>query len=355
MKEPMRWTVGLGRWRGVRIRVHVLLVAFAVSVLWWGMSDELGSQAYGPLCVAVLAVSILAREMARLWVARYWVARVQVEGRAGSEAAEIVLWPMGGWLMAEPIGERRGELAVALAAPLAGGVLMALGGAVLLVMASAGMMAGGVVSGGVGTLVSWLPPSPTILEGGGALWSVAATVATAAALLAWVNGTLLLINVLPVGSLDGAHVLRAVLRDDSDPRRQERLMARAAVAAAVALVALGWGVWDVQPGASAVLWLVAVAMCRRDRVDERSPSSVAGCVLGTVAVPHEAKLCRPGDAPADHCRGVGRVCRGHAVIHCAELPRPRVVGRYVRPVAGASSVDQPRLNHAGIRRRRWWS
>jgi Zn-dependent protease len=337
MNESLGWTVGLGRWRGVRVRVHLLLLAFAVSVLWWGASGEPHSWAYGALSVVVLALSVWSREAARLWVAR----------RSGSGVDEIVLWPMGGWLAGEPRGEGRGELTTALAPPIASGVLMTLGAVVFAVMITSGSawnepvsLTNGPVSMTSGPVsltsghVAWLPPSPTMLEASGAWASVAATSATAAALLAWVNAALLVINLLPVGSLDAGHALRALLRDENDARRSGRIMSRVALATAFTLGVLGWYVWAIQPAASLALWMVAVGMCRRDHAVVGSLSGARRCVAGTATVEHQARGCRPSDATAGLCRARGRVCGSGAVARCFERTRRHRVGWHIHPVAG---------------------
>ena len=349
MNDRIAWTVGLGRWGGVRVRVHLLLVAFAVSVLWWCTSGESGSAVYGPLCVTVLAASALARELARLLVAR----------RFGSAADEVVLWPMGGWLTGQPTTSRLSQLAVALAPPTVGVVLLILGAAVAATTVAVGLTSSSVAYLS-NELFSWLPPSPTMLEVDPLLGSVA----TAAALLAWVNGALLVINLLPVGSLDAGHVVRAVLSNDPDPLRQARTMSRVTIVTALAVGLLGWSVWTVQPTASLVLWFVAVGMCRRQRADEATSSRRRLCLPRIVRRHVETTTRCRGDA-AVGCRSLARLCHESSMSRqCLNVP-PRhhmaaTADKIITPRAepqptgwlGFVSAARTRLSRAAFRRGR---
>ncbi|MCA9103354.1 MAG: site-2 protease family protein [Planctomycetales bacterium] len=354
MNESISWTVGLGRWRGVHVRVHLLLVAFGVSLLWWGASGEPRSWAYGPICVAVLAVSVWSREAARLCVARH----------CGSDANLIVLWPMGGWLAGDAVDERRGALAVALAPSLLSMALTTVGAAVFAAIVVSGAVWEDPASVTDG-LVAWLPPSPTLLEAGG-LWTAAlAGLATAAALLAWLNAALLVINLLPVGALDGGHVLRAIVRDPQRPERGERIMGRIAVATSVALGVLGWYAWSVQPAAAVALWLVALGMCRRERCEDASaentqprrggrralchdtPSRVRTCGSQLVGCRTALIACGSGNVPVKAC-AVPR----HALAESSE-PNATAVQR-ANWLGTTAAAIRTRIFRPGLRRGRRW-
>jgi Zn-dependent protease len=87
MRDPFSWSIPLGHWFGVLVRVHFLFILF-VLVMWLRMAGKNGTQAGLDMLVlmALVFVSVLLHEFGHCFVAR-WV---------GGEASEVLLWPLGG-------------------------------------------------------------------------------------------------------------------------------------------------------------------------------------------------------------------------------------------------------------------
>jgi len=108
------WTIPLGRWMGVELRVHAFFPLLAVVCLGISASDGL---ARGLGIFLVLVAAVLVRETARLLVAAW----------RGWRLRAILLLPIGGlFAYADPESQENangggGQFAMALAGPLANG------------------------------------------------------------------------------------------------------------------------------------------------------------------------------------------------------------------------------------------
>ena len=109
------WSIPLGRWIGVELRVHTFFLLLAVVCLGLGASDGV-VRGFGLFLVLVMAV--LVREIARLLVAAWMGLRLRA----------ILLLPIGGlFAYANPESQELsndglGQFAIAFAGPLANGV-----------------------------------------------------------------------------------------------------------------------------------------------------------------------------------------------------------------------------------------
>jgi CBS domain-containing protein len=108
------WSIPLGRWWGVELRVHTFFLLLAVVCMGLGASDGVG-RGVGLFLVLVLAV--LVREIARLLVAAWLGLRLRA----------ILLLPIGGlFAYANPESQQTatqgaGQFALAFAGPAANG------------------------------------------------------------------------------------------------------------------------------------------------------------------------------------------------------------------------------------------
>jgi Zn-dependent protease len=89
MRDPFSWSIPLGHWFGVLVRVHFTFLIF-VLVMWLRMATgKTGSSQAGLDMLVLMAltfVSVLLHEFGHCFAAR-WV---------GGEASEVLLWPLGG-------------------------------------------------------------------------------------------------------------------------------------------------------------------------------------------------------------------------------------------------------------------
>src|SRR5271166_2776092 len=106
------WSIPLGRWMGVEMRVHVFFPLLALVCLALSGSDGIGR---GLGLFLVLTAAVLVREIARLLVAAWLGLRLRA----------ILLLPIGGlFAYADPESQEKanqgaGQFAMALAGPLA--------------------------------------------------------------------------------------------------------------------------------------------------------------------------------------------------------------------------------------------
>src|SRR5262245_6306959 len=86
MNEPLMWSpIDLGRWAGTRVRIHIALVIFVASNLFFAAVGPerrfLQTAAWQLLLLAALAVHELGHAAAAAWF--------------GAEGDEVRLWPLG--------------------------------------------------------------------------------------------------------------------------------------------------------------------------------------------------------------------------------------------------------------------
>jgi len=174
----MKWSWKIGRVGGIDMRVHatfVLLLAWLALVFYRSTGTSAGA-ARGLLFTLALFASVLLHELGHAFAAR----------RFGVKTRDITLLPIGGVSRLETIPNKpKQELAIALAGPavtLAIIIVLAITLRVLGIPATVGTQSGAVM-GGASFLVQ----------------------------LMWVNGWLLVFNLLPAFPMDGGRVLRAAL------------------------------------------------------------------------------------------------------------------------------------------------
>jgi stage IV sporulation protein FB len=89
MRDPFSWSIPLGRWFGVAVRVHFLFLIFVV-VMWLRQATTAqalpGSSVDMLILLGLVFLSVLLHEFGHCFAAR----------RVGGEASEILLWPLGG-------------------------------------------------------------------------------------------------------------------------------------------------------------------------------------------------------------------------------------------------------------------
>src|SRR5262249_13172504 len=129
MRDPMTWSLPLGRLFGVTIRVHLLfpIVALALigRVAWSDTRPGLWLEAV--LLMLLLFVSVLLHEFGHCFGAR----------RVDRDANEVLLWPLGGLAFVDIPHTPRAHLVTAFAGPAVNLLLCAV---TALVLASASML-----------------------------------------------------------------------------------------------------------------------------------------------------------------------------------------------------------------------
>jgi stage IV sporulation protein FB len=197
----MNWSITIGRFRGIQIRIHVTLVLFLV---WVGLSDGLSDgwreAAAGVAFLCAVFCCILLHELGHAMAAR----------RFGIRTPDITLMPMGGLARLERIPERPlEEITVALAGPAVSALLA--------------LVFGFFSRFQIARLDAPLPEWEGLLAN-----------------LFTVNTGLLTFNLLPAFPLDGGRVFRALLATRLNYLLATKIAAGAGQVLAVLLGAAGF-------------------------------------------------------------------------------------------------------------------
>lgn len=188
MRDPFTWSLSLGRWAGVRVRVHIFFLIFVVIVLILHgglVGEEPRDLGLASLFVGVLFVSVLLHEFGHCFAARF----------VGGKAEEIVMWPLGGLAFVEVANTPRAQFVTTVGGP-AVNLVFVTGCALFL----GGRALGILVDPFQSPIDVYLDPT---LGGNAVLGTVG--------MVLHLNWILLLFNLLPAFPLDGGRLLRCVL------------------------------------------------------------------------------------------------------------------------------------------------
>ena len=172
MPDPANWSVRIASWKGVPVRVHAFLLVFVAATLCLSWSAE-GWRLF-PLTVGALVIlvtSVLIHELGHLLVAR----------RLSLLPTTVLIGPFGGLGSYPSTTNARDNLYVAAAGPLANL-------AVCFVFLPLALIADLESKGIIVREFSF----------DGALW-----------LVLWINGLLVLMNMLPAFPFDGGRIVRS--------------------------------------------------------------------------------------------------------------------------------------------------
>jgi Zn-dependent protease len=207
MRETGTWTVSLGRWGGVDVRLHAsFLICAVVTIYLCSQTAAPHVAEYSLLGLGILLASVLLHELGHLAAAL----------RLGGRAERLMIAPLGSLQIPTVPPVPRHEAIVALAGPAVNFVAITL---LAIPLVAAGVNLGDIV-------LSPLDPR-NMLEG--STWLVGLKLAC------WVN-CLLLLNLFPAYPLDGGHALAAVLRPVFGGRAAVLIVGSSAMLAAVALL-----------------------------------------------------------------------------------------------------------------------
>ncbi|MCC5824095.1 MAG: hypothetical protein LAT64_12450 [Phycisphaerales bacterium] len=107
-ENPLRWGLPMGRVAGIRLRVHWLFVLYILSQVIFTLPRHQAGVVFVLPLMASLFVLVLLHEIGHCIACR----------RAGGEADEIVLWPLGGLAFCRAPHDWRAELRTTLGGPL---------------------------------------------------------------------------------------------------------------------------------------------------------------------------------------------------------------------------------------------
>ena len=190
MREYGTWSISLGRWAGIRVRLHVffcLFAAFTLFLAWrvdqrFALNDHIWIAA---LSLIILAASVLLHEVGHCHTAL----------QLGAIVDQIVLGPFGGMTPVHHVHFPRRDLLIASVGPLVN-LFLCVACLPLLYFSNVDSLH---------ALFHLLHPlQPLGLMEGGAF-------AQALKLVFWINWLLFVVNLMPVYPFDGGRMMRAAL------------------------------------------------------------------------------------------------------------------------------------------------
>lgn len=211
MRDFSNWSLNLGQWFGVHVRLHAFFLLFAVCCLYVSGHD-VGPDSWGYsgwLILAILFLSVLAHEAGHCYAAL----------KVGGTADQIVLGPLGGLVPPQP-HEPQHELFIALAGPL---VNLAIWLITLPILWWQDVNVLG--------LLNPLGPSELLND---SIWLITLK------LTFWLNWLLVLVNLLPAFPMDGGRVLKAILWPAFGARTAVQVVARGAMITAAGMCVIAW-------------------------------------------------------------------------------------------------------------------
>jgi len=244
MRDQGIWSVSLGRWYGVQLRVHMFFLVFAAFTLYlsWldanALTGTSGDAWTGLVCILILLLSVAIHECGHLLVA----------SRLGAHLDEIILGPLGGLGPPPTAIEPQSELVAVSAGPLANlGVCFTT--AFCLALQDGAQQ-------DVSVLGLMHPFSPRgILVGDPLVVGMKITF--------WVNWLLILVNLIPAFPFDGGRALRAALmliNPNLDGPRAVAVVARVAKITALGLLLVAWLTINENPTYPLQTWFALVLL-----------------------------------------------------------------------------------------------
>jgi Zn-dependent protease len=234
MHELASWSLNLGRWGGIPVRLHGAFLLFAACVVGVAAEAHPGVAAGG---IALTRVSAVALGILLLSVLVHELAHALVATRLGGRVDQLVLGPLGGLSQDVVPHQPRRELVVALAGPMANlAVALALLPMLLLAV-------------GASPMAALNPLAPVAIGGDDSIACIVLKLSV------WINGLLALVSFLPAYPFDGGRALRAVLWPVLGYRTAVLVVGRVARVVAVALCLTAYLVRDAYPAGLMPAWL----------------------------------------------------------------------------------------------------
>ncbi len=224
-----RWSVSLGRWWGVAVRLHIFFLLFAVLALAFTIPADLAGA--GSMAIGILLASLVLHEVGHALAA----------ARVGGQIDAIVVGPVGGLISPRVPDEPEVQLFVALAGPIVH-LTLVIAAAVVLTLAGDTQVLG---------LLHPLAPLD-LMEGG--RWLVAVK------LTLWLNWILMLLNLLPAYPFDGGPILRAMLWPAVGRRTARVIASRVAMVIAVGVCASGLLSFGVDRDTPVPMWIPLIIL-----------------------------------------------------------------------------------------------
>lgn len=260
MSEQRVWSLSLGRWGPVQVRLHMFFLLFAALTLYlsWhyaGSDSDSGLRWLGALSLLLLFCSVLLHEFGHYWAAV----------RLGGGADQIVLGPLGGLTPVRVPYDTRGELIAIVTGPLVNLIVALLCTAALLAYQQAHPGSPKIEISGL--LNPLRPPFPPVDH-------AQFTPTIGLQLTIWINWILFWMNLIPAFPFDGGRALLTVFSLAPRARGTRRPVAIVATIAKVFAMGLLVAAWFVRKDSDPLVptWfalvLLAIFLFFSARVEE---------------------------------------------------------------------------------------
>ena len=230
MNSNVSWSLSLGRWVGVPVRVHALLVLFIAFIFSVEYMSPSGSLLVSAVATSfVLLVSIVIHELAHVFAVH----------NIGGNVKELTFMPWGGNSNFDLPPQKTLRIMAYLSGPFVNFSIFLFGAALL-------------VQTNQGNLVDFIHPfRPNRFEAGNPRSLIE--------IITWVNFQLLIANCIPVYPFDFAQIVRNLFMAVNRDLPQQRVEAAVRVigtAIAFAFIGLAWLLRGHQVGPVEPLWFL---------------------------------------------------------------------------------------------------
>jgi len=189
--NPMSWSIGIGRYAGITVRVHLFFLLFVLTELGRSLvparEDEMPVDLHIlAMYMASLFIVVLLHEFGHCFACR----------RVRGEANEILMWPLGGLAYCAPPQHWKAHLVTVLGGPSVNVIILFVTAPLLVVLTNEwlGVLLPNPFNANPGFI--YLDPRLSVR----AIWT-----------LHYISWLLLLFNLLPIFPLDGGRLVQAVL------------------------------------------------------------------------------------------------------------------------------------------------
>ena len=243
MQRPDVWSLSLGRWGRVYVRLHMFFLLFATFTFYLGWRESLDNSEMtwiGLQCIVILALSVLAHELGHYYTS------VQL----GNPMDTIVLGPLGGLRAVQINRDPQGQLLAVLAGPLTSLTI------VLLCLVAITYDGRTIAIG----LLNPLAPHDPLASGvnGNFVWLLRGI-----RLTCWINWLLLVVNLIPAFPFDGGMACTSFLmsiRREMKFLRAITIVSTLAKIVAVLLLLSAWFVRDWSTDSFFPSWLALMLL-----------------------------------------------------------------------------------------------
>jgi Zn-dependent protease len=234
MDHKLSWSLSLGRWVGVPVRVHALLLLFLTVIFCVdfnsGVSRQDGILSTAMVTAAVLIGSLVLHELAHIFAIH----------NVGGSVHSVMLMPWGGNSTYEYPTQRYWRLITILAGPFVNFAIFMFGATLLLQSSETSIL----------NIVHPFRPHAFLTS------DVATTLIQ---IITWINFQLLVVNLIPCFPFDGAELLRTVfgyLHKNVPHYRIESAIRVTGTAVSLTLIGFAWLMRNQQMGPIEPTWFV---------------------------------------------------------------------------------------------------